>query len=188
MMKKVLLGLIAAAAITSCIKREDSLSTDQATNLGKGTITGAIWAKTDYIGDTLPNGATDFDELGVTGLQGFNVTATYSTNNLDPDNVNAETMVMNTTTDANGEYTFSVDATGQGTTVTVQIDGIVTIDVTHEDPARAKTDTNTVSGFAKTTESLRFNADDLNTPSYTVTVRSGQTESRATEVLETEQL
>ena len=56
MIKKVMLGLVAIAAISSCIKREDSLSTVQSTNVGSATLTGDVFAKTDYVGDTLTNG------------------------------------------------------------------------------------------------------------------------------------
>ena len=183
MMKKVLIGLIAAAAMTSCIKREDSIATDQDSNLGTGTITGSILVKTDYVGDTLPNGNDEsFNEAGVSGWEGVSVVATWSTNNLDPDNINGETMSTSTTTDADGNYTLTIDATGQGTNVAVQLDGTASVDVLHDDAGRCETDTNGV--VIPQTESLRF---ELNT-SYNATVRAGQTETRSRQVYEAEVL
>lgn len=179
MMKKVLLGLIAAAAMTGCIKREDSLATDQASNLSSGTISGTYWVKTDYVGDTLPNGATDFDLLGVSPWEGLVVTATYNTNNLDPNNVNGEQMVVTTTTDANGEYTLTIPATGNGTFVTVEVDGVANVDVFHDVAGRCEIDPNTFEVIPQT-ESLRFSVND----SYTTTITAGEAYTRDIELYE----
>ena len=198
MMKKVILGLIAAAAMTSCIKREDSLATDQNSNLGTGTIKGTILAKTNYYQDTLANGATDFNNLGTSGLEGFTVNAWYSSNDLDPDNVNGETKFMNTTTDANGEWSFDIEASGEGTAVTIVIDGIQNIDVTYggnaddgrlcqEDLIGDTASYNPIR-FTVHTESLRFIAEDLAQDTIMAVLRNGQTQTIDREVLEAEEL
>lgn len=197
-MKKVLIGFIAAAAMTSCIKREDSLATDQLTNLGKGTITGTIMAKSDYEGDTLANGAKDFNNLGTTGVEGLSVTASWNTNDLDPDNVNGEGMSSTSTTDADGNYSLSIDAVGGGTAVNVIIDGMASVDVMHRNSSRATvatydtlangdTDVNSPLTWDLMTESMTFHADSLGSTNFNVTVRKGETVYRNEEVIEAEE-
>jgi len=191
MMKKALIGLIAAAAMTSCVKRQE-VTTDQNSNLGKGTITGTIIAKSDYVADTLANGAGAKWELGTKGVEGLSVTATWSTQDLDPDGINAEGMSTTTTTDADGNYTLSIDATGQGTDVDVTIGGTVSMDVTHADDSRTTSvkDTNDViTSYNVITESFTFHADSLGSKTYSVNgLVSGQTVVRAEERIEAEEI
>ena len=188
MMKNVILGLIAAAAMTSCIKKEEVSATDQNSNLGKAVITGTILAKTDYLGDTLPNGNTDFDNLGVSGLSGLNVTARYNTEDLDPDGINGEEISVSTTTNANGKYTLAIDAAGEGNTVTVIIDGIVTADVYHNNSGRCETDT--TGQIIPKTETLTFKSSSISSSyrSYNVTVSNGQTITKDKQVIEADEL
>lgn len=188
-MKNVILGLIAAAAMTSCIKKEEVTATEQNSNLGKAVITGTILAKTDYLGDTLPNGSTDFNNLGVSGLSGLNVTARYNTEDLDPDGINGEEISVSTTTDANGKYTLAIDAAGEGNTVTVIIDGIVTKDVYHNNGSRCEVDATTGQIIPKT-ETLTFKSSSILSSyrSYSATVSNGQTITKEKQVIQADEL
>jgi len=133
-------------------------------------------------------------------LEGFSVTASYSSSDLDPDAVNGETMVVNGSTDANGQYSLSIPASGGGTNVTIEIDGVVIANVTHNDPARAaigsidsvRNASGVATGaldttYAVTNEDLRFNSMDLANTSYSTNVRNGETETRAVEIISSEQ-
>lgn len=198
-MKKILIGCIAAAAMTSCITREE-VTTDQNSNLGSATINGSILVKSDYTSDTLSNGNTDFNNLGTSGLEGVTVTANYSSTDLDPDAVNSEEMVLNTTTDADGNYSFAVDATGQGTTVSVTFDGVISTDITYggnnNDGRLAEERFHSgLTGdslayapqrYTVHTESLRVLSTGI--ANYTVTLRDGQTETRPRVILTTTDL
>ena len=175
MMKKVMLGLIAAAVMSSCIKREEVTTTDQATNLGTGTITGTVWAKTDYMGDTLSNGSAGtiaFNTKGVSPIAGATVIASYNTSDLDADGVNSEDLTVIGVTDANGVYTLEIPATGEGTYVDVYVDYTGNMSVKHNCTTMGYDNSGTAT-FASTSHEFAL---DYN---YATTVFDGQTYNRA---------
>ena len=144
-MKKVLIGLIAGAAMTSCVKRQEVTPVENGTQIGTATINGTFWAKTDYVTDTLANGNDD-ENAGWSGMEGLTVIATVNENDLDNDfTSNSTTRTYTTTTDADGNYTLTVDAAPQGTDVEIYVDGKLDIAVLTDDLNRVDTDTNGVA-------------------------------------------
>ena len=125
MMKKVILGLIAAAAMTSCIKRQE-VTTDQNSNLGSATISGTVYANLNNTNDTtnsqfIPDPGNNSMSAGnLERAAGAQVIATISSNQLDPDNINSETVTASATTDGNGAYSLSIPAANENVTVTVE--------------------------------------------------------------------
>lgn len=186
MMKKVLLGLIAAAAITSCVKRAEVTPVENGTQIGSATITGTYWAKTDLEGDTLPNGQKDPD-AGYTPMEGLAVIAIVNESDLDRDgaggNASALARTYTTTTNADGQYTITVDAVAEngGVDVDIYVDGELMLDVSHRDADRAiaLVDTNDVptGEYELTTESLKFEVSDV----HSTTVIKGQNKVMARE-------
>ena len=110
-MKKILIGIIAAAAMVSCVKRETVEPV--AATLGSATISGKVYVNTDFTNDT-----TDWEtEIPATlktnweNGKSVQVTLTYNFGHLDETNNNSNngTRTMTTTTDAStGAYSFTV--------------------------------------------------------------------------------
>lgn len=107
---------IAAFVITSCTKVETSEGTN---NLGKATISGKVYMDYDV---TVSN---NDDETAPTGTQ---LIATIAVDDLAQDGtgVNVEKKTYYTTVDANGEYTFTIDAGAKNVNVTIKA-----VDVIH---------------------------------------------------------
>jgi hypothetical protein len=108
---------IAAFVITSCTKVETSEGTNE---LGKATITGKVYM--NYNNDlNKPGATTDPLEFAPAGTQ---VIATINAIDLAQDDNGVATTPKKsyyTTVDANGEYTFSIDAGAKNVAVTIEL-------------------------------------------------------------------
>ncbi|UKN01637.1 hypothetical protein K6119_18095 [Paracrocinitomix mangrovi] len=113
MKRKIFSALaIAAIAFTSC--KKDDLDT---TELGEATIEGNIWADLDQ------------SAMGVEGVSGMQVKIEVNTQNWDQQPVggyNYDKKVYTATTDANGDYSFTLPATDDGYNVTLEFEDLYT--------------------------------------------------------------
>lgn len=113
---------IAAIALTSCKKDEPATS-----ELGEATINGNVWADLDQT-DDFENGIY-VSELNPEGVEGMQVyieinTADYVQNPVG--GYDYETRTYTTTTDANGDYTFTIPATEEGFDVDIYFEDMYT--------------------------------------------------------------
>lgn len=113
MKRKIFSALaIVAIAFTSC--KKDDLDT---TELGEATIEGNIWADLDQ------------SAMGVEGVSGMQVKIEVNTQNWDQQPVggyNYDKKVYTATTDANGDYSFTLPATDDGYNVTLEFEDLYT--------------------------------------------------------------
>ncbi len=117
-LKLFVAGLVLATAVTSCSKEDVTNPSDDAT-LSTATVIGNIKANYDL--------RNDIASLTLEAVAGVTVVATMDgadqVYNADP-NYEYPTISYTTTTDANGEFSISVDLLDKGTTVSFDFSDI----------------------------------------------------------------